>query len=79
MHERITSIADIRTFLSEMVSSRPLPKWLFAMLDLFEQEDVPATYVYTRCRALGYVLLQTLNSRLLSCSAGRVRPVSPCT
>ena len=55
MHERRTSIADIRAYLSEMDSSQPPPEWLFAMLDLFEQEDVPATYVYTRCRALGSV------------------------
>ena len=55
MHERRTSIADIRAHLSEMNSSQSPPEWLFTMLDLFEQEDVPATYVYTRCRALGYV------------------------
>lgn len=50
VRERMTSVADIRSFLSQTAPAQPIPNWIFATLDLFEQEDVPATYFYSRCR-----------------------------
>ncbi|KAF8492265.1 hypothetical protein JB92DRAFT_3003916 [Gautieria morchelliformis] len=55
VRERMTSIADIKKFLSEMVVLRPVPDWIFRRLELFEQEKVPATYVYARCPPSVYI------------------------
>ncbi|KAF8479823.1 hypothetical protein JB92DRAFT_3102191 [Gautieria morchelliformis] len=55
VRERMTSIADIKKFLSEMVVLRPVPDWIFRLLELFEQEQVPSTYVYARCTPTVYI------------------------
>ncbi|KAF8492267.1 hypothetical protein JB92DRAFT_3003922 [Gautieria morchelliformis] len=55
VRERMTSIADIKTFLSEMVVLRPVPDWIFRLLELFEHEQVPSTYVYARCPPCVYI------------------------
>ncbi|KAF8497277.1 hypothetical protein JB92DRAFT_2987843 [Gautieria morchelliformis] len=55
VRKRMTSIADIKKFLSEMVVLRPVPDWIFRLLELFEQEQVPSTYVYARCPPSVYI------------------------
>ncbi|KAF8510624.1 hypothetical protein JB92DRAFT_2831512 [Gautieria morchelliformis] len=48
-------VADLRSFMSHLVPARPIPGWVHAMLDLFEQEDVPATYCFSRCPPTIYI------------------------
>ncbi|KAF8492268.1 hypothetical protein JB92DRAFT_3147513 [Gautieria morchelliformis] len=55
VRERMTSIDDIKKFLSQVVFSRPIPEWIPRMLELFDQEHIIPTYVYTRCPASVYV------------------------
>ncbi|KAF8529794.1 hypothetical protein JB92DRAFT_2859630 [Gautieria morchelliformis] len=55
VRERMTSIDDIKKFLSEMVVLRPVPDWIFRLLELFEQEQVPSPYVYARCPPTVYI------------------------
>ncbi|KAF8529996.1 hypothetical protein JB92DRAFT_2859327 [Gautieria morchelliformis] len=55
VRERMTSIDDIKKFLSEMVVLHPFPDWIFRLLGLFEEEQVPSTYVYARCPPSVYI------------------------
>ncbi|KAF8510618.1 hypothetical protein JB92DRAFT_2938838 [Gautieria morchelliformis] len=54
-HGRIGCVADLRSFRSQLVPARPIPGWVHAMLDLFEQEDVPAIYCFSRCPPTIYI------------------------
>jgi hypothetical protein len=36
--------------MSSVVSDHPLPLWIFQMLDILENNDVPASYCWIRVR-----------------------------
>ncbi|KAF8577654.1 hypothetical protein K439DRAFT_535242 [Ramaria rubella] len=53
--EQMTCVADIRDFVSRIIVTRPIDSWVYKMLDLFEAERVPATYVHSRCPPSVYI------------------------
>jgi hypothetical protein len=67
VRERITSIDDIKKYLSQLVLSRPIPEWILRMLELFDQEHILPTYVYSRCRSFifRFLLLLSMNKSYL--------------
>ena len=68
VREQMTSVEDIKNFLSRIKVARPLPKWIYRVLILLDEERVQATYVHARCRTLvsNTITLTKLKSMLHS-------------
>jgi hypothetical protein len=66
----MTSIDDIKKFLSGMVVLSPIPDWIFRLLELFEEEQVPSTYSHARCRT--FILITFELTLITRCAAPSV-------
>ncbi|KAF8574755.1 hypothetical protein K439DRAFT_1624087 [Ramaria rubella] len=55
VRDRMTNVGDIKSFLSTIISARPLPEWIHRFLDILEKECVPAVYHFHRCPPPLYV------------------------
>ncbi|KAF8577656.1 hypothetical protein K439DRAFT_1396440 [Ramaria rubella] len=53
--EEMKSVEDMKNFISDMISTRPVPPWVMKMLDLFEAEQVPRTFFHSRCPPHMYI------------------------
>lgn len=60
--EQISSIEDMRLFISNMRVYRPLPAWILQLLDLLEEYHVPLTVDSTR---LGMLIPYTQSSTVV--------------
>ncbi|KAF8577645.1 hypothetical protein K439DRAFT_1639514 [Ramaria rubella] len=53
--EELQSIADLKVWISKIISNQPIPDWIYSTLDLLEAEEVPFTCKLTRCPPSVYV------------------------
>ena len=78
VHEQLTSVDDIKNCLSRIKVARPLPEWLYRVLDLLDEERVPVTYVFSRCRTLLSDTITITKLKSMLHSAVGIRTIPPC-
>lgn len=53
--DRIESVEEIQEFVSQLKLKRPLPEWVNEMLETLRRENVPVSFLYSRCPPSVYI------------------------
>lgn len=53
--DKISTIQDIKTYISSMETYKPLPNWVLAFLDIMEANSVPVKIEYSRLGSTAYL------------------------